>query len=200
MVKIIIIRHSYRDDNVNKHLYSDNINNNCPLSIDGFIYAKEKSYILKKMIKTLDLIYTSPFLRAKQTASLFQKTFNCKSEVCYNLSEGQNKEKPNYNKDLVKELENNNIKIPETINDIKYRCKILIDKLITNNKNKNILLVTHGIIYNYLLTYIFKDYVFSDINNSADYIPKCCDLSIISYDKNFTMEISEIKNLNKLKI
>ena len=206
---LTIIRHSYRDDEVNKHLYKT-INNNCPISEEGKKYAKEKALELQRIVKTVDKIYTSPFKRTIQTSKIFSNVFSSvftpDIKVCYDLSEGQNKDAPDYEKELADKLKENGIKYPETNKHIKDRC-IKTLNLIENElkNNKSVLLVTHGYIYNVLLTVLFDEYGFEDALFSKEYIPRCCDLSVLKYnngeyDNKYKIVFSDVYNLNKLKI
>ena len=88
--------------------------------------------------------------------------------------------------------------------NISKRCKEVIDnikhELESSSGTKNILLVTHGIIYNYLLKYIYSDYMFVDTTGSGDYVPRCLDMTVLElrYGR-FIPTFSDVKNVRALK-
>ena len=73
-MKIIIMRHSIRDDMSNPHKYKGSWNNNCPLSEEGKLLLYDKSRKLFNKHKVIpDYIISSPFLRTIQTSEIIKK-------------------------------------------------------------------------------------------------------------------------------
>lgn len=187
---LTIVRHSYRDDGENSEKYSGTRNNNCPLSEKGKEYAAVKARELIKVLNSpLKQIYTSPFLRTRQTADVFadihEKAYGNRPLISnlMELAEGQDNYKPNFSDELKNDLLKNGISYPESFDNIKKRCN---DAIIigTNHMalDNNVLFVTHGIICNTLIQNIFPEYKFYGIKKPEDYVPKCCDLSVFKLD------------------
>lgn len=195
--KLCIVRHSLRDDDANPHLYSGSRNNNVPISDAGIVLGLNTKKKLDSICQ-IDLVYTSPFKRARQTAELLVDEIDIYENAL--LSEGQNKKPPNFSEELYKILKDHYIEYPETIDQIENRCKKFVDNIIKDlKKGKNVLVVTHGIIYNYLLKYIFPSYEFDDVIKSSEYVPRCCDLSVITYNNaQFQVLYTDVENLKSV--
>lgn len=206
MAKLVIIRHSLRQDD-NDHFTCTtkgnvvNRNTDTQLSEQGQELCHDKAKQLKQMLNHIDITYTSPFLRTIQTANILTESYkHVKITELFSLAEGQNKYEPAFDKELVNKLRNSGITYPETIRDIKQRCKDTINHVLNDlNNDKNVLIVTHGIIYNYLLKHLYPSYEFTDTHKSTEYVPRCLDITIIQYKNNkFIPLYSDVENVQKL--
>ena len=210
--KLIITRHSLRYDDECPELFGKNRNINVILSTSGVTMCEKKGTELAMLVDKLDVVYVSPFIRAKQTGELLLEAYN--ENINHNanknnteikemvlLAEGQNKFPPKFESDLLIKLEKNGMEYPESSHNIAKRCKQVIEtiKKEMHDKPQNIMLVTHGIIYNYLLKYIFPQYKYNDTTNSGSYIPACCDLTILElHGDKFVPVFSDVDNVKKL--
>lgn len=122
-----------------------------PLTRKGVLDAKQKARSLKGKI---DIIYTSPILRSKETAMIIGDELKIPVYVDERLREVdlgilQNKPYEEFDKyiidkitnkrDLTKKIENG-----ESLNDVKKRAIQFILELERNYRSKNILIVSHG--------------------------------------------------------
>lgn len=145
------------------------------LSPKGKQQAEELAEKLVSQGLKVDLILSSPFKRAKQTAGAIGEKLNIKVETSVYLKErntygllcGENKTeaKAKY-PDLVDSLENKNSVIgQENHDDFLARVRLAIDKL-RKLDNGNIVCVTHGKFFGAL----FKDILKKDVIKFND----CC--------------------------
>lgn len=182
-MKLILLRHSIRDDVDHPEKYTGH-NNNCPISLKGVELCHLKASKLKH--KPTHII-TSPFLRTVQTAEVYKLYFPSSSfTIDCLISEGQNCHRPSFEPELQREMDSAGIKYPESIDDIISRCQKFLFKLInTGSKDDTYLISTHGIVYNLILQLIFPKYIFKSADSPSEYIPKFCDTSVLEYDEEF---------------
>jgi len=203
MGKLIIMRHSLRFDGP---LPTSNYtrNNNCDISDNGVTFAQQRgSFMLENLKEPINIIYTSPFKRCIQTSEIMQQChydkYKTKPEIIVNylLSEGQNKYPPSFEKEFVDELASHGITYPENIFNINTRARQSINSIKDLLRNgKNVLVVTHGIIYNHMLSSMYSNYEFYDAMSSDEYIPRCCDISISLFEKEkFSVLYTNIESL-----
>lgn len=180
---IVLLRHSYRDDDNNMNKYKTK-NNNCSLSNEGINVANLKKEVLKQKLYPYDIdkIYTSPFNRCTQTADIFNETLKTNIVVDYKLSEYQNIPQ-DLNHTLKTNMNKNNIIYPETYKQIEDRCLEFIKHYKKYDINKNVLIVTHGTVYNILLSKLYPRYYYSS-HIKKFYGPKPCDMTILNYQTN----------------
>jgi uncharacterized protein (DUF924 family)/broad specificity phosphatase PhoE len=200
-MKLILLRHSIRDDIDNPEKYVGH-NNNCPISTRGIELCHSKASKLKYEPTH---IITSPFLRTIQTAEVYKLYFpDSNFMIDCLLSEGQNCHRPSFEQELLDQMDLAGIKYPETISDIMVRCKNFLLKLMNKGSASDIYLIsTHGIIYNLILQLIFPQYYFKTTESPLDYIPTFCDTSVLEYNKEidyWTILETDIKNLEILQI
>lgn len=179
-MKLILLRHSIRDDVDNPDKYSG-YNNNCPLSLSGVELCHLKA---SKLQYPPTQIISSPFLRTIQTANVYKMYFP-KSSFAIDclVSEGQNCHRPSFEPELLREMDLAGIKYPESIEDITSRCQKFLFKLINTGSIDDVYLVsTHGIIYNTILKLIFPKYTFKSTGSPSEYVPKFCDTSVLEYN------------------
>ena len=198
-MSFILVRHSKRDDNIKPDKYKTR-NNDCLLSMDGFIFAKEKANELKEVLEKnkikISKIISSPFLRTMQTAEIYQKILcpDVKIEEEPLLSEGQNHYVPDgINTQLTKKLKNAGISFPETLKEINDRCKKLITSII--EKKEMTLIITHGIIWNNIMETVEPKYKYVPEKDPWKYKPTYCDVAVFK-DGNFVH--STVDTLNHL--
>ena len=164
----MIMRHSLRSDRLPEHKGKFKTgNNDCSLSEEGVQFALEKASRLSTLLnEPISHIYTSPFLRTHQTSQLiahyYKKNYNHHVDICelVHLAEGQTYEEPCFSDDLLQKLKEQVIKNPETLENIANRCRLVLNHVVKDLEYKNVLLVTHGVIYNELLKAIFPNIVF----------------------------------------
>lgn len=143
---LYVVRHGKTDYN-KEELIMGRIDK--PLNKEGLEEAYEVSKILSSI--DIDLIISSPLIRAKQTANIINQEKCVELKIDYRLQErnlgtleGKNYlpvEKNNDLWDINKNISSNKI---ETMKELKGRVYGFLDELINEYSDKNILLVTHG--------------------------------------------------------
>jgi broad specificity phosphatase PhoE len=160
-MKIYLIRHGESTSDIENRFgghYDDD------LTDLGLKQAKELVQKLKS--EKIDIIFSSPFKRANQTAQILKNTFNCKLEIVEDLKErnrcgflsGMKKDEASKKyPEEFKLLQNweNTIKGAENYEIFKNRIKNVFKKLITFN-NQNMAIVTHGGPINVILEEFFN--------------------------------------------
>jgi len=121
--------------------------------------GKKTTQIEAKKFNSFDLVISSPFRRAKETAIIFSKTSNCKiiendliREVCVGDFELQKCEKA----ESFSEKHGEEIPFPdgESLFDAKKRTIEFFKQTNKTYKNKKILIITHGFSVRTLLFYV----------------------------------------------
>jgi broad specificity phosphatase PhoE len=170
-MRIYFARHGESEANV-QQIYSNSANDTYPLTPKGIQQANDLAITLKDIV--FEKIYSSPILRAKQTAEIIARSKQMKVELEAALMEynvGIFEETPKDHAEKEKEYianevawffhNNFDVKIEggESYNDFKKRFVPFIEQLIEmyGNKNVNILLVGHGAIYKAMLPVIFDN-------------------------------------------
>lgn len=199
MKNIWIVRHSIRADRV--FPYFSIYVHDSPITEDGKHLAIGKANRLKLIEKDeIDIIYYSPYLRAQQTATHFKNIVNKDANYVEEarIAEGQDKNTywmaPNIDETLTKKLEAKNIVYPESESHIIQRCQQFINDIL-KGEEKNIIIVTHGIIYNTLLKLLVPNYEVNRhlIDTFAKYTPRYCDLTNLKYNGyKWNIEYSDI--------
>lgn len=172
MTTIYLTRHGQTQWNINKRLQGWK---NSPLTELGISQAKALSERIKDM--QVDVIYTSPIERAYKTAEIIRGSKNIDiithdglKELNYGEWEGSTIDEIERNPKYSKQLDNlfNNPKeyIPfggETYEHLIERIDSTMKEILNNNKNKKVLIVTHGMTLKALLHYFNEDMTLEDI-------------------------------------
>ncbi|EYE88394.1 hypothetical protein Q428_08320 [Fervidicella metallireducens AeB] len=153
MSKIYLVRHG--ETEWNKAQRTQGCSNNIPLSEEGIKQAKALGERLKN--KEIDLFFSSELGRAYETANIIASYHNKKVEIVeafkeinFGVWEGlQYKEIMEKYKEVysIWHYEPHLAKIPggEDILSLKERSMTKLIEILNNNKEKNILIVSHGI-------------------------------------------------------
>lgn len=164
MTTIYLTRHGQTEWNLEKRLQG---RGNSPLTKFGIERAKELSERMREI--KIDKIYTSPIERAYKTAEILKGEKEIPLIIEENLMEmnfgefeGQIMEEimeanPSWNMNLIMQG-NTEMRAPngETLQEVRNRVKMGMDKIILENEGKDILIVAHGITLKALM-YYFKD-------------------------------------------
>ena len=182
---IILLRHGETDFNKFEKVQGSEVDP--PLNKLGFKQADLTGEFINKNFN-IDIIYSSKYLRAKQTAVNVMKKINYKKKIILeeNLKEGSKGLYSGKDKEEVKKLINSNSKLKkfkddcnsfdhyqklntlydndylskfmkkETNKELGIRAKETIKKIMKQNMNKNILIVTHGSFIANAIRNIFK--------------------------------------------
>lgn len=149
-MNIYIVRHGQSEGNI------DNIHQgeNAQLSEEG--KRQSKSLAKRLMDKKIDVIYTSPYLRTKQTAETIAKQLKIPVEYWDSLKERKRPseiEGLSYNHPKASEIyeitRKNQIKADwkysddESFNDLLKRAKEVEEYLLKHHSNQNVLCVSH---------------------------------------------------------
>ncbi|MCR6516223.1 MAG: histidine phosphatase family protein [Clostridium sp.] len=188
---IYLTRHGQTEWNIEKRLQG---RGNSPLTKDGIDRAKELRERIKEI--ELDVIYSSPIERALHTANIIKGekqleviTEDGLMEMCFGDYEGRKtdevmKENPEWNIDLIMHGDVN-LSAPngENLGSVRTRVKDAMDKIIEENRGKNVLIVAHGITLKALMHYFKDEEVNSEVMGQAT-LTKI----IVDKDNNFNIE------------
>ncbi|MGL6185713.1 MAG: histidine phosphatase family protein [Clostridium chrysemydis] len=188
---IYLTRHGQTEWNIEKRLQG---RGNSPLTKDGIDRAKELRERIKEI--ELDVIYSSPIERALHTANIIKGekqleviTEDGLMEMCFGEYEGRKtdevmKENPEWNIDLIMHGDVN-LSAPngENLGSVRTRVKDAMDKIIEENRGKNVLIVAHGITLKALMHYFKDEEVNSEVMGQAT-LTKI----IVDKDNNFNIE------------
>lgn len=154
MLKIFLARHGQDIDNANKVLSG---HRNMPLTDAGIEQVLTLAQDIKQIGINFEKIYTSPLLRAKETAEILARKMNvAEPEVLRDLierdfgpSSGRNIASvlQEHQKDILSSPGENyiiNLEGAETFPNILTRGRHVIGFVKTHHRDGNILLVTHG--------------------------------------------------------
>lgn len=152
-MNIYLVRHGQSEGNLKK-LHQDA---NTSLSDKGMAQVG----VLAQRLKTIpiDIIYSSPFTRAKQTAEIISKELNLPIEYWENLKErkrpteleGLHIDDPQAI-EIKKQISKNWLKgdwkysDDESLEELKTRGQQVVDHLLKKHKKQNVLCVSHGTI------------------------------------------------------
>lgn len=147
MTTIYLIRHSIPSND--KEKYS---NEELPLSLLG----EEKARLLSNIdeLKDIDVLYSSSYKRALDTAKYISNKNNIDINITDRLNERKLGDSKNYPKSFwLTQLEDEDAKAPdgESRKEVSKRLLSLIDEILVKYKNKRIVLVTHASAITFLL-------------------------------------------------
>lgn len=156
MTTIYLIRHS-KIFKVNNELNRDNLqikNEKYSLSIEGELLAQNK--MSNPIFNNIDVLYSSNYVRAIQTAKYLAEKLNLEINIISDLGErkfGVSSWDELPEKFERKQFLDENYKIGdgESQNEVRVRMLSAITKMLDENKDKNIAIVSHGTAISYLL-------------------------------------------------
>lgn len=172
---IYLTRHGQTLWNIEKRLQG---RGNSPLTEDGIERAKE----LRDRIKNIhiDIIYSSPIERALNTANIIKGdkdvevvTDDGLMEMCFGDYEGRKTDEvmqENSSWDISLIIKGNTkLSAPngETLEEVRNRVSITMDRIIEENRGKTILIVAHGITLKALMYYFKDEEVNSEVMGQA---------------------------------
>ena len=158
IIKIVyLIRHS-KPLKVNNEFNNDNLqiqNEKSSLSIEGENIAKEK--LNNKEFDNIDILFSSNYVRAIQTAKYLSAKNNIEINIISDLGERKfginswNELPENFEK---KQFLDENYKIGdgESQKEVRDRMYFTILEILNKNKNKRIVIVSHGTAISFLLS------------------------------------------------
>lgn len=204
MTTVYLIRHSLqlREKGIMNVEESDQlINEKIILSVEGEEKAKEISEIDE--LQNVDVIWSSSYVRAKQTAKYIAE----KNKLDINIDSRLNERKLGDLNDLKglgknkqhffveEQLLDDNLKnsLGESLIDVQKRMDSVISKIVLDNKNKRIVIVSHGAALKFYLRKfckLNKDIKLEFNNGVLDFPSPCIIKLIINDDK-----VIDIKNI-----
>lgn len=187
---IWLMRHSIRADKENPEKYIHW--NDCEITNEGYKLAAERaSEILEhhKGTQQKVVIMYSPYRRTYETAIVVKtKLFDLSPQLQLDamLAESHDTstypQKPIYSKELSKVLIKNGISYPQTLEQLSARTKELVNRLKMLGDGIYIL-VTHGAVYNSILSHIIDGFDLEVVQRLKPYTPRYCDLTRIESDQ-----------------
>lgn len=193
---IYLTRHGQTLWNIERRLQG---RGNSPLTEDGIERAKELRDRIKNI--NIDIIYSSPIERALNTANIIKGNKNIEvitddglMEMCFGDYEGRitdevMKENPDWDISLIMKG-NTELVAPngESLAEVRDRVAKAMNRIIEENRGKDILVVAHGITLKALMYYFKDEEVNSEVMGQAT-------LTKINVDENNNFLI-EFKNDN----
>lgn len=175
MVTIYLTRHGQTEWNLEKRLQG---RGNSPLTTFGIERAKELFNRVSDI--KIDKIYTSPIERAYKTAEILKGNREIPliaddglMEMNFGDFEGRimeeiMEENPEWDMHLIMQG-NTEMRAPngETLNEVRERVKLAMDKIILENSDKDVLIVAHGITLKALMYYFKDEEVNSEVMGQA---------------------------------
>ena len=206
MTTIYLIRHS-KSLKVNNTLNNDSLqiqNEKSSLSIEGEQIAYEK--LNKKEFENIDVLYSSNYVRTMQTAKYLSDKNDLGINVISDLGERRfgidswNQLPEEFER---KQFLDENYKIGngESQKEVRNRMFSVIIKILNENKNKNIAIVSHATAISYLLKawcdiQIVDDKLRYSFNNNIlleDYFNYCETFKLEFDDRNNLINVQNIK-------
>jgi broad specificity phosphatase PhoE len=186
-MKIFLIRHG-KPEIINGNFYE------CHLSKEGI--KKTRNFASSGQVSKPNLIFSSPYNRAKDTAQVFSDYFSIDFEILNCLKEW-NLQSLNLQEEYTEQEcigwddQNKVVLGNESLNDVKNRISECINNLVKKfNSTKTILLVSHGTVIDMLCSLIGKrEAKISDIKNM-----KHLDYAIIEFENGKFRLIKDIIN------
>lgn len=204
MTTVYLIRHSLqlREKGIMNVEESDQlINEKIILSVEGEEKAKEISEIDE--LQNVDVIWSSSYVRAKQTAKYIAEKNKLDINIDSRLNErklgdlndlkglGKNKQHSFVEEQLLDDNLKNSL--GESLIDVQKRMDSVISKIVLDNKNKRIVIVSHGAALRFYLRKfckLNKDIKLEFNNGVLDFSSPCIIKLIINDDK-----VIDIKNI-----
>jgi len=146
---LFFVRHGEAEHNVN-HILSTKIDDGVPLTKTGEEQAREIGEDLAP--ETIDIIYTSPLLRTRQTAEIIKKSGNIKAKIVVD-ERIREIEAGDMDKRTIEEWKQqfdrkdrfyDNPHNGESEADVEKRFLDFLNDVAKKHKGKNIIIVTHG--------------------------------------------------------
>lgn len=204
MTTVYLIRHSLqlREKGIMNVEESDQlINEKIILSVEGEEKSKEISEIDE--LQNVDVIWSSSYVRAKQTAKYIAEKNKLDINIDSRLNErklgdlndlkglGKNKQHSFVEEQLLDDNLKNSL--GESLIDVQKRMDSVISKIVLDNKNKSIVIVSHGAALKFYLRKfckLNKDIKLEFNNGVLDFPSPCIIKLIINDDK-----VIDIKNI-----
>ena len=199
MTTIYLIRHS-KPMKVNNTFNSDSLqiqNEKSSLSIEGEQIAKDK--LNKKEFDGIDIIFSSNYVRTIQTAKYLSEKNNAEINVISDL--GERKFGIDYWDELPDNFErkqfldeNYKLNNGENQKEVRDRMYSAIMKILYENKNKRIAIVSHGTAISYLLK-IWCDIQIVDNKLRYSFNDNILLDGYFNYCETFKLEFDDSNNL-----
>lgn len=185
-MKIYFIRHGESEANIKKIFSNRGLKHG--LTLNGVAQVKKAVKILSKF--KIDLIYSSPLLRAQQTTEIIQQALMCNAEIAEELKEADSGLENKFDNESwqthfeIMQQWLSGYNLDKKINDgesfleIKTRFLPLINKTI--NLENNVLMVGHGASFSLMFPIIFENIDNDFIMNN--HLPNC---SLVIGEKRF---------------
>ena len=202
MTTVYLIRHSLqlREKGIMNVEESDQlINEKIILSVEGEEKAKEISEIDE--LQNVDVIWSSSYVRAKQTAKYIAEKNKLDINIDSRLNErklgdlndlkglGKNKQHSFVEEQLLDDNLKNSL--GESLIDVQKRMDSVISKIVLDNKNKRIVIVSHGAALKFYLRKFCKlnKDIKLEFNNGVLDFSSPCIIKLIINDDNLNDEV-----------
>lgn len=186
MSRIYIVRHG--ETEWNKMQRAQGCSNDIPLSEEGRVQAMAVAKRLKD--EKIDLFFSSDLKRAYETALIIAKEHNGQVQKCKEFREINLGDWEGLNFNVIQEKYNDIFNVwkktphlalipnAERVSDIIIRAVGKLDKILLNNKDKNILIVSHGITIKVMLASLLG----MELSNMHKIRQDNTALNILEYD------------------
>lgn len=170
---LYVIRHGQTEWNVLKKMQGSS---DIPLNEKGIAQAKQAKEKLNDVV--FDLAFSSPLMRAKQTAEIVSPYLNVitdrrLAERAYGEFEGKDTGSPELNREKIWMLDQPfNPPTVETLDELRARVYSFLDS-IKPHKGKTILIATHGGTIRLIIEYFLRP---PASGNLLDYLTENCEI------------------------
>ncbi|MDR0930986.1 MAG: histidine phosphatase family protein [Clostridiales bacterium] len=174
MAKICLVRHGETDWNLLGKLQG---NVDIPLNKTGVEQAKSAGRVLSETGEW-DVIYSSPYKRAKKTASIIAEALNLPNVVELDLL--KERDYGDASGLTKQEVQNRwvdgNVPNQESREALRERVVNALDIIVSTAPNKNVIIVSHGGVINSILAYVSGD----EIGSGKTVLKNAC-VSVLDY-------------------
>jgi 2,3-bisphosphoglycerate-dependent phosphoglycerate mutase len=175
--KIYLVRHSIS----NTKVVNDYERPLTEVGIKRLEFLKE--FFIKKSI---DYIYSSPFLRAIDTIKPLSVLFNLNISVEYDFRERKITDKWIDNFDEYSKLQWNDFNYKfsdgESLNEVKYRNINKLNDILDQHRGKNIVIGTHGTSMSTILNHFDNKFDYYSFKDIKDDMPLICILEFDNFE------------------
>ncbi len=202
---LILVRHAEAEINVSRAKaqrlrpqplkFSKIKNEKSPLTGKGKKHAKATGIALRKKFKSFDVIFVSPYFRAKQTADIVKKVVSCKKVITdkrlgerskgilelYTHYGVRTKFPKEYRRRMTKGPYYYRPPKGENFEDVQVRINRVVNDLLKLS-NKNVLVVTHGVGIACIMDF-FEHFPINRLMKINDHV-RLCSVTCYSLSKN----------------
>jgi 2,3-bisphosphoglycerate-dependent phosphoglycerate mutase len=183
--KVYFIRHAKPDISIKNNMTR-------PLLSEGIEKSKELVKIFTEI--KIDYIYSSPYKRAIQTIEPIAENKKIKIEIKNDFREGKmsNNWIDNYEEFIKNHWNDFSYKLTdgESLNEVQERNIKELEKILSKNTGKTVIIGTHGTALSAIINYYDKTFLYNNFMEIVNIMPYIIE---IEYENNKYIKRNEIK-------